>query len=483
MVTSRSVRASKAVRHDHWIAGKPKPPDTSAYIDTVDPATKAPGGQVAAGNATDVDDAVAAASEAQRPWAESSAAERSELLHCIADAIVRHGDQLTAAERACTGKVSAQLKLEVDMSAAYFRYYAGVLRAFGGRVIEQGADTLTYTRHEPYGVVGVITPWNLPLNQACRAIAPALASGNAVVLKPSEFTSVSTLQLAGIASASGLAPGVFNVVTGTGPEVGTPLAAHRLVRRVAFTGSVRTGRHLAAVAADRLIPLTLELGGKSPQVVFADADLDRSVAAAVSTVSFNTGQTCSAATRLLVEQSVHEEVAARVVEAVTRLQPGQDFGPMITEGQFTKVLETFVEAEKTGLKPAVGGRAYEEGTGAAGWYVQPTVYVGVDPAVRIARDEVFGPVLVTIPFTNEADAVVRANDTEYGLVASVWSGDVARGLRVAERIEAGQVAVNGGPLTIETPFGGFKRSGYGREKGLEALHDYTQTKTISLLFG
>jgi aldehyde dehydrogenase (NAD+) len=468
------------MRHEHWIAGKATPPDNGTYFNCIEPGTRMTGDQVAAGNAVDVDGAVREAGEAQPSWAALPAAKRSEVLHGIANAIGEHSDELKEAERKCTGKVPAQLDLEVNMSAAYFRYYAGVLQAHGGRVIDQGDRALTYTRLEPYGVVGVITPWNLPLNQACRAVAPALAVGNAIVLKPSEFTSVSALQLARIAFDCGLAPGVFNVVTGTGPEVGSPLAAHSFVRRVAFTGSVRTGRYLADVAADRLIPLTLELGGKSPQVVFADADLVRAVAAGVSTVSFNTGQACSAATRLLVEESVHDEVVARVVEGVAALVPGQDFGPMITESQYAKVVETFAEAEEVGLKPSVGGKVYEEGVGARGWYVQPTVYVGVDPAVRLARDEIFGPVLVTIPFTDEADAVVKANDTDYGLVASVWSGDVARGLRVAARIEAGQVAVNGGPLTIETPFGGFKSSGYGREKGLEALDEYTQTKTISL---
>jgi aldehyde dehydrogenase (NAD+) len=272
---------------------------------------------------------------------------------------------------------------------------------------------------------------------------------------------------------------VFNVVTGTGPDAGTPLVAHRGVRRIAFTGSVATGRALARIAGERLVPLALELGGKSPIVVFADADLDRAVAAAVNTVAMNSGQVCSATTRLLVEAPAHDDVVARVVAAVERLQPGVDFGPMITEAQYAKVLDHFEAARTAGAVPATGGAAYDDGPGAAGLYVQPTVYADADPQLRVAREEVFGPVLVTMPFSDEDDAVARGNDTEYGLVASVWSGDLARGLRVAERLDAGQVAVNGGPLTIETPFGGFKGSGYGREKGLEALHEYAQVKTIS----
>jgi aldehyde dehydrogenase (NAD+) len=468
------------VRHEHWIGGKAEAPAGGAYLPTLDPATRQPGDEIAAGRAADVERAVAAAAAAQPGWAAASGAERSEALHRVADAIEHGAGELMALERACTGKVAAQLRLEVDMSAAYFRYYAGVLRTLGGRTIDQGAGTHTYTRLEPYGVVAAITPWNLPLNQACRALAPALAVGNAVVAKPSELTSTSTLHLARLATEAGLADGLLNVVTGTGPDVGTPLAAHPVVRRIAFTGSVATGRHVATLAAGRLVPMTLELGGKSPLVVFADADLDRAVVAAVSAVAFNAGQVCSATTRLLVEAPAHDEVARRVAEAVARLEPGTDFGPIITEAQYHKVLDQLAAARAEGVVPATGGGAYDEGPGAKGLYVRPAVYVDVAPELRIAREEVFGPVIVTMPFTDEAGAVDRANDSDYGLVASVWSGDVARGLRVAERIEAGQVAVNGGALSIETPFGGFKQSGYGREKGIEALHDYALTKTVSL---
>ena len=471
------------MRHEHWIGGTAVAPAGGRFLRTIEPATRRPGDEIASGSAADVDAAVRAAAAAQPAWARGSAAARADALHAVADAADRATDELVELERACTGKLPAQARTEIDMSVAYLRYYAGIVRSFGGRTIDLGAGAHTYTRLEPFGVVGVITPWNLPLNQTTRAVAPALAVGNAVVVKPSEFTSVSTVRFAQLATEAGLPDGVLNVVTGTGPAAGTPLVTHPRVRRVAFTGSVATGRHLAALAADRLLPMTLELGGKSPLVVFADADLDRAVATAVNAVAFNTGQVCSALTRLLVEDSVHDEVAARVVAAVARLEPGVDFGPMITEAQYAKVLALFAAARDAGLAPAVGGRAYADGPGAEGLYVQPTVYVGVDPELPIAREEVFGPVLVTMPFADEDDAVNRANDTEYGLVGAVWSGDVARGLRVAERIDAGQVAVNGGPLTIETPFGGFKQSGYGREKGIEALHDYALTKTVSLSLG
>jgi aldehyde dehydrogenase (NAD+) len=470
-------------RHDHWIDGRWSAPADGGSLPATDPTTRRVTALVAAGGAADVERAVVNADRARREWASRAAGDRSDVLHAIGRAIETHGHELVELERSSTGKVPEQARSEVATSAAYFRYYAGALHGFGGRVIEQGARHHTYTRFEPYGVVAVITPWNLPLNQASRAVAPAIAVGNSVVVKPSEFTSTSTLRLAELACEAGLPAGIFNVVTGTGPDAGAPLAGHALVRRIAFTGSAPTGRRLAALGAERLVPLTLELGGKSPLVVFADADLDRAVDAAVRAATVNAGQVCSATTRVLVEAEAHDEVAARIVAAVARLRPGVDFGPLITQAQYEKVLAAFDDAQRSGLRPATGGSAYDDGVAARGWYVRPTVYVDVPPEHPLAREEVFGPVLVTTPFTSESGAVASANDTDYGLAAAVWSGDLTRGLRVAEQIDAGQVAVNGGALTVETPFGGYKQSGYGREKGIEALDDYAQVKSISVSLG
>ena len=460
------------MQYDHWIGGRMVPPLSGAYIPVFDPRTSGVSDEVARGSLADVDRAAQDGASAQIGWSSCSAADRASVLLRIAEAIEAEVRAFVDLERSCTGKVDGQLRHEVLASAAYFRYYAGVLRSLHGRTIDQGSANHTYTRLEPYGLVAVITPWNLPLNQACRATAPAIAVGNAVLVKPSEYTSTSTLHLARVAGEAELPPGVVNVVTGTGDEVGQPLIAHPAVRKVAFTGSVSSGRRVAAVAAERLVPLTLELGGKSPLVIFADADLDRAAAAAVSALATNAGQVCSATTRLLVENSVHDEVVARVVQGIQDLEPDVDFGPMITEGQYGKVMECFDEAREAGLDPVIGGGGYETGPAAAGWYVRPTLYTGVTDGMRIAREEIFGPVMVAMSFCDEAEAVALSNGTDYGLVASVWCGDLARGLRMAERIAAGQVSVNGGPLSIDTPFGGYKLSGYGREKGLEALHEY-----------
>jgi aldehyde dehydrogenase (NAD+) len=326
----------------------------------------------------------------------------------------------------------------------------------------------------------VITPWNGPLNQASRDVAPALAVGNAVVLKPSEFTSATSLLLGRVAVEAGLPAGLLNVVTGYGPEAGAALVEHPGVSKIAFTGSVPTGKWIGATAATRVISATLELGGKSANVVFADANLDRAARQVAGGFTANSGQICSAPTRLVVERSIQDELVDRVVDIVSALKPGEQLGPLITAAQFDKVRTYFDIAREDKATLRTGGEAVTGEPFDRGRYVQPTVYTDVRPDMRIAQEEIFGPVLSVLAFDSEDEAVEIANGTDYGLVASVWTSELGRALRVANRLQAGQVTVNGAALGNEAPFGGYKESGTGRVKGLEAMNTYTQLKSIGL---
>ena len=475
--TERVQNMSIRSRYDHYVDGRFLAPTRRQYRDSLSPVSLKKVTEIADGDKQDVELAVSAANQAFPAWRDFKPMERGNVLAEIARRLRDRCEELAEIESAETGKPSVQTPGEVLGTAAYFDYYAGLATLTKGETVELGNDYHAYTRREPFGPVGVITPWNAPMNQAARSIAPALAVGNTIVAKPSEFTSATTVEMACVASEVGLPDGVLNVVLGDGPGVGAEIVQHPLIRKIAFTGSLRAGREIGRIAAERVIPVSLELGGKSPNIIFEDADLEEAVPGSVRAFVANTGQICMAGTRLLVQRTILDTVLQELHETVGEIQPGMHIGPIITEAQYEKVLDFLEIGKEEGVTTVVGGRpvAHPE----QGYFVQPTVYAVKDVNSRLYKEEIFGPVLVVLPFDDEDQAISLANDTNYGLSAGLWTRDVSRAHRVARQLEAGQIYVNewvmGG---VEVPFGGYKESGIGREKGLEALHHYTQLKSV-----
>lgn len=470
-------------RVDSYIDGTSVPPSSGQYTEKIDPRTNEAFKHVALSDQVDVDNAIASAARAQKTWASMRPARRGRILTDVGRAIREHGKRLGDIESTETGKPGREMPALIDFVAEFFEYFGGACNVVDGELIDQGPDYHVYTQRHPFGVVGVILPWNAPLHQAARAVAPALAAGNAVVAKPSEQTPGSLVELARIAVDAGLPPGLLNVIVGRGRAVGPAMAAHPSIGKISLTGSVRAGQELGRIAADRILPLTLELGGKSADIVFDDADLDAAARGTTSAFTWNSGQWCAAGTRILVQRNIHDDFVRRLVDEVAKLKigPQQDAtsGPITTREQFEKIKEYLGIAKDAGLVPAIGGGVANAPHLGSGLYIEPTVYTGVTNDMRIAREEIFGPVVCVIPFEDDDDAVRLANDSDFGLSAGIWSLSSSRVHRIARRLEAGRIVVNeysGG--FVQTPCGGFKRSGYGREHGLEALAHYSQIKSI-----
>ncbi|MGA0582602.1 MAG: aldehyde dehydrogenase [Castellaniella sp.] len=472
-------------KYDHFINGASVPPASGDYFDTENPYSGEAWARIARGNAADVNAAVAAAKAAfEGPWGSLTATRRGQLLRRLADLIIEHAPRLADIEQRDNGKLSSEVAAQVRYMGEYFHYYAGLADKVESKVIPTDkTGVFTFTRYEAKGVVAIITPWNSPLTLTSWKLAPALAAGCTAVVKPSEFTSASMVEFAALFEQAGFPPGVVNVVTGFGAEVGEPLVSHPDVAHIGFTGGELAGKRIYEAAARNLKTVTLELGGKSPNIIFDDADLDQAVKGIVSGIFAASGQSCQAGSRVLVQEGIHDELLRRLVDFVGKAKlgdptrPDTQIGPISTRPQFEKILDYIRIAREEGARCVLGGKARDDL--GAGQFIEPTIFTGVDNRMRIAQEEVFGPVLCIIPFKDEADAIRIGNDILYGLAGAVWTRSLHRALYVTERLKAGTVWVNNYRATsFTTPFGGYKRSGIGRESGSDAIHEYLDTKSV-----
>ena len=471
---------------DHYsllIDGRHVASASARSFETIDPATERPIAAVAEADAADVDAAVAAARRALAgPWAHMRAADRGRVLHKLANLIELHGEEIAALESRDAGKpISAVLRQDLPAAVDTLRYYAGWADKINGQVVPARPDALTYTVREPVGVVGAIVPWNFPLMIGMWKIAPALACGCTIVLKPAEITPLSALRIGELALEAGLPPGVLNVVPGFGKSAGRALVDHPDVDKVTFTGSPTVGREILAGAAGNLKRVTLELGGKSANVIFADADLDAAVKAAASGIFFNTGQVCSAGSRVLVQAEIYDEVVDRLTARAKSIRVGLPsdrataMGPIVSQTQMARVLDYIDIGVREGASLAAGGRRLE----GPGYFVGATVFANVAHDMRISQEEIFGPVVSVVRFDDEADAIAKANGTRYSLAAGVWSRDIGRVQRFARHVKAGTVWINTyGYTDIRLPWGGSRDSGYGREHGDAAIENFTEPKAV-----
>ena len=459
----------------------------STYFDHVNPATGEVNYRLAAGTEADIDHAVQSAHKAaQSPaWRNMLPNQRARLLHRIADLMVERIDLLARSQMLENGKVWKECRNQVLNGAATFRYFASAIETLGSEITPPSGNYLSMTVYEPWGVVAAITPWNSPITLTSNKIAAALAAGNGIVLKPASFTPTSGIELARIALDAGVPPGILNVVPGSGSKIGDALVNHPLVRMVSFTGGTEVGRRISEFAGRKIIPAVLELGGKSPHIVFADADLNAAADAATVAIFEGTGQSCTAGSRLFVERKVYDQVISMVMERAKALRvdlpdsPGAQLGPSASFAQ-REFIEKMVEgARKDGAEILIGGSRPTDARLAKGAFYMPTIVAGISNKAAIAQQEIFGPVLCAIPFDNEDDLIQQANDISYGLASGIWTADYKKAWRVARALEAGMVWINTyKQFSTASPFGGFKESGLGREKGLQGIRTYQQVKTL-----
>jgi aldehyde dehydrogenase (NAD+) len=467
------------------IGGQSREASDRGSFESRDPSSGEVIAAVSAATPLDVDHAVEAARDAARVWRDAKPVERGRILHAVGRVLHEHRDELAMLETLDTGKPLRQGFAAIDTAIRYFEFYGGLADKILGTTIPLGGDVLDYTVREPFGVSAQIVPWNYPLQIGARGAAPALATGNTVVMKPASEASLSLLLVARLALEAGLPPGTLNVVPGSGSVTGNALAAHPGVDQMTFTGSVEVGTRVMVAAAQNVVPVLLELGGKSPNIVFEDADLDVALPIVVRSILNNAGQTCSAGSRVLVQRSIADQVLGGLAElmSASRIGPGVDdldLGPLISARQATFVHEMVTEGVRSGVEVLTGGDHAPESEAHGGAFYSPTLIMS-RPGLAVAREEIFGPVLVALVFDDEDEAVSIANETEFGLVAGVWTRDVGRAHRVAHRVQAGHISINDfGGGGVETPFGGYRKSGFGREKGVEGLNPYLQTKNIAL---